>query len=227
MIMCNCGDQYGRPAKVVEDEEVPRGNEKAFEELEAWHLSNNIQRITVFKSTHFQNNIRSSKLSAECWWWWWMWSLLSWWWHPLTNDFAGQSAMADVLWPGWMNACRTEGRRWRTVKAVVTATFPLRKARSSCTSGKYRTVWWPLYRQVQIRNGVWPILIRFHLTYPLTHLTYPPSWSSQKSKSQDRDRQVRQLGVPSSTKSAVFLNIMLEFFFMDFLKSYNHTKSAT
>ena len=35
MIMCNCGDQYGRPAKVVEDEEVPRGNEKAFEELEA------------------------------------------------------------------------------------------------------------------------------------------------------------------------------------------------
>ena len=33
-----------------------------------------------------------------------------------------------------MNACKTEGRRWRTVKAVVTATFPLRKARSSCAN---------------------------------------------------------------------------------------------
>ena len=57
---------YGRPAEVVENKEVPGGNEKAFEELEARLLSNNIQRTPVLKSTHFQNNIRTLKLSALC-----------------------------------------------------------------------------------------------------------------------------------------------------------------
>ena len=61
---------YGQPAEVVENKEVPGGNEKAFEELEARLLSNNIQRTPVLKLTHFRNNIRTNSYLCPvqlCW----------------------------------------------------------------------------------------------------------------------------------------------------------------